>query len=101
MQHKYPQPAQLPPNNNQKPTPSKKIHSHLTEPNRIPHPNRTKTTRWTPEETRRFYMALRQCGTDFTTMELMFPTRDRAQLKVRVCLIVFVCVPVCACAGVF
>ena len=45
--------------------------------------HRTKTTRWTPDETRRFYMALRQCGTDFTTMELMFPTRDRAQLKVR------------------
>lgn len=43
---------------------------------------RTKTTRWTTEETRKFYMALRQFGTDFTTMELMFPgTRDRRQLK--------------------
>ena len=43
---------------------------------------RTKTTRWTAEETRKFYMALRQCGTDFTTMELIFlGSRDRAQLK--------------------
>lgn len=42
---------------------------------------RTRTSRWTAEETKRFYAALRQCGTDFTTMELMFPSRDRAQLK--------------------
>ena len=45
--------------------------------------NRTKTTRWTEDETRLFYQALRQCGTDFTTMaSLLFEgKRDRAQLK--------------------
>lgn len=72
------------------------IDSHNPNPT-APHHISTKTTRWTPDETRRFYMALRQCGTDFTTMELMFPHRDRAQLKVRV--YVFACVQVCVKGG--
>lgn len=62
-------------------------------------PSRTKTTRWTPEETRRFYMALRQCGTDFTTMELMFPHRDRAQLKVCTWVLTTTCMDVCVGVG--
>ena len=37
--------------------------------------------RWEPEETIRFYKALRICGTDFSLMETMFPCRDRKQLK--------------------
>lgn len=44
-------------------------------------PHRKQTKRWTVEETRDFYKALRQFGTDFTTMEVMFPQRDRRQLK--------------------
>jgi hypothetical protein len=45
--------------------------------------SRTRATRWTDAETRLFYQALRQCGTDFTTMaSLLFAgRRDRAQLK--------------------
>ena len=50
---------------------------------------RQKTSRWTVEETRKFYLALRQCGTDFTTMESFFDggedgtstKRNRKQLK--------------------
>ena len=47
-----------------------------------------KTLRWTVEETRNFYVALRQCGTDFTTMMSFFDgssddrrKRSRKQLK--------------------
>mmetsp|Transcript_8767 Transcript_8767/g.12499 ORF Transcript_8767/g.12499 Transcript_8767/m.12499 type:complete len:582 (+) Transcript_8767:15-1760(+) len=48
---------------------------------------RQKTTRWTIEETRKFYISLRQCGTDFSTMESFFNgsddenKRNRKQLK--------------------
>lgn len=40
--------------------------------------------RWFPwgiEETRQFYEALRQCGTDFTLLQAFFPSRTRKQLK--------------------
>ena len=37
--------------------------------------------RWGLEETRRFYSALRQYGTDFTSMQSMFPGRNQRQLK--------------------
>ena len=43
---------------------------------------RTRAKRWTAGETRAFYDALRQCGTDFGMMELYFGgTRERGQLK--------------------
>ncbi len=49
--------------------------------------SREKSIRWTVEETRKFYLALRQCGTDFTTMANFFDgsdgkrKRSRKQLK--------------------
>ena len=36
---------------------------------------------WGIEETRQFYEALRQCGTDFTLLQAFFPSRTRKQLK--------------------
>jgi len=48
---------------------------------------RQKVQRWDVAETRKFYLALRQCGTDFSTMESFFDgadegnTRQRKQLK--------------------
>ena len=44
--------------------------------------NRKGPQHWTPEETERFYEALRQIGTDFSTMEAYFGSkRTRRQLK--------------------
>lgn len=47
--------------------------------------NRMKTQHWKLDETRLFYTALRQCGTDFSTMEQMYESFDtpksRRQLK--------------------
>ena len=48
---------------------------------------RQKVQRWDVAETRKFYVALRQCGTDFSTMESFFDgadegnKRERKQLK--------------------
>lgn len=36
---------------------------------------------WGIDETRRFYEALSQCGTDFSLMQVFFPRRTRKQLK--------------------
>lgn len=36
---------------------------------------------WGIEETRLFYDALRQCGTEFSLMQTFFPNRTRKQLK--------------------
>ena len=38
---------------------------------------------WGLEETRQFYGALRQCGTDFTVIQTLFPTRNRRQMKLK------------------
>ena len=38
---------------------------------------------WGIEETKLFYSALRQCGTDFTNMMAFFPGRTRRQLKLK------------------
>jgi transcription factor TFIIIB component B'' len=38
---------------------------------------------WGVEETRLFYQALRQCGTEFTMMQAFFPGRTRKQLKMK------------------
>lgn len=38
---------------------------------------------WGVEETRRFYEALKQCGTDFSLMLAFFPGRTRRQLKLK------------------
>ena len=44
--------------------------------------NRNKSQRWTADQTRLFYQALRQVGTDFGTMEAFFSEkRTRKQLK--------------------
>ncbi len=45
--------------------------------------NRSKTANWGMEETRTFYHALRQCGTDFSLMQAFFPNRTRKQLKFK------------------
>lgn len=42
---------------------------------------RQKPKQWTVEETSLFYVALRQCGADFTTMESFFENRTRRQLR--------------------
>ena len=43
--------------------------------------DRPKGHAWGIEETRQFYEALRQCGTDFTLLQAFFPSRTRKQLK--------------------
>lgn len=44
-------------------------------------PSRRGGERWGLEETRRFYAALQQCGTDFTLMQSLFPNRTQRELK--------------------
>ena len=41
----------------------------------------TKPSRWSVDETREFYRALRQCGPDFSMMQMFLPGRTRSQLK--------------------
>jgi transcription factor TFIIIB component B'' len=36
---------------------------------------------WNVEETKKFYSALQQCGTEFSIMESFFPSKSRKQLK--------------------
>lgn len=47
----------------------------------VPLTANVKYERWAPEETRQFYAALQQCGTDFTLMQSYFPGRTQRQLK--------------------
>lgn len=42
---------------------------------------REKADRWSVEETKKFYNALRQLGTDFTMIGMLFPGRSRKQIK--------------------
>jgi len=44
---------------------------------------RQKTQRWSVDETRKFYVALRQCGTDFSTMESFFDGADEGNERTR------------------
>ena len=44
---------------------------------------RRKSFRWGLEETRSFYKALRQVGTEFSLMQSFFPGRTRKQLKAK------------------
>ena len=48
--------------------------SYTSQPRQIP-------TRWSVTETKSFYRALRQCGTDFSMMEMFLVGRTRSQLK--------------------
>jgi hypothetical protein len=48
--------------------------SYITKP-------RSRPQRWTAEETKSFYRALRQCGTDFSMMQMFLEGRSRSQLK--------------------
>jgi hypothetical protein len=48
--------------------------SYITKP-------RSRPQRWTAEETKSFYRALRQCGTDFSMMQMFLEGRTRSQLK--------------------
>ena len=48
--------------------------SYVSKPRTVP-------VRWTPRETRGFYDALRQCGTDFGLMQMYCTGRTRMQLK--------------------
>eukprot|EP00128_Syssomonas_multiformis_P014835 Colp12_sorted_trinity150504_noHs@17256 len=43
--------------------------------------NREKVSRWTKEETQKFYLALSMCGTDFGLIHALFKHRSRAQIK--------------------
>ena len=47
----------------------------------VPKKVRVPAERWSLEETRRFYDALRRFGTDFTMMLTAFPGRTKRQLK--------------------
>ena len=44
---------------------------------------RQKMQRWNVEETRKFYTSLRQCGTDFSTMESFFDGEDGGNKRTR------------------
>ena len=39
------------------------------------------TEKWTEEETNLFYDGLRQCGTDFSLLQMLFPKRTRRQIR--------------------
>ena len=54
------------------------VHSRVTS---WTYSRRTSTERWTAEETKKFYLALSQCGTDFTMIGNLFPKRTRRQIK--------------------
>jgi hypothetical protein len=43
--------------------------------------DKRKSSAWGIEETRLFYGALRQCGTEFSLMQTFFPSRTRRELK--------------------
>jgi len=43
--------------------------------------DKLKSKRWSIEQTKLFYNALRQVGSDFSTMMAFFPDRDRRQLR--------------------
>lgn len=43
--------------------------------------NRRPAKVWGLEETRLFYSAVRQCGTDFSMMQAFFPHRSRREVK--------------------
>ena len=43
--------------------------------------NRTTNRKWGVDETKSFYRALRQCGSDFSMMQMFLPNRTRGQLK--------------------
>jgi transcription factor TFIIIB component B'' len=45
--------------------------------------NRKASHVWGLEETRMFYQALRQCGTEFSMMQSFFPHRSRRELKLK------------------
>mmetsp|Transcript_99348 Transcript_99348/g.195149 ORF Transcript_99348/g.195149 Transcript_99348/m.195149 type:complete len:237 (+) Transcript_99348:72-782(+) len=45
--------------------------------------NKKKSKAWGIEETRQFYKALQQCGTEFSVMESFFPERTRKELKMK------------------
>jgi len=48
--------------------------SYTSQPRQVP-------TRWSVTETKSFYRALRQCGSDFSMMEMFLVGRTRSQLK--------------------
>ncbi|CAI0437951.1 unnamed protein product [Linum tenue] len=43
--------------------------------------NRTRTVRWSKQETDLFYEGIRQFGTDLSLVQQLFPGRDRRQIK--------------------
>ncbi|RYH29991.1 hypothetical protein EON65_06635 [archaeon] len=45
--------------------------------------NKKPSRAWGIEETRLFYQALRQCGTEFSMMQTFFPHRTRRELKLK------------------
>lgn len=47
-------------------------------------------TLWGIEETKHFYDALRQCGTDFTIMQGLFPSRSRRQMKLKFMRLIYI-----------
>jgi hypothetical protein len=42
---------------------------------------RSRADRWSPEETRLFFRALSMCQTDFSLINMLFPKRNRRQIK--------------------
>jgi hypothetical protein len=44
---------------------------------------RTKSSKWTAEETERFYDAIRQNGSDLAMIALYFPGRSRSQIRAK------------------
>lgn len=44
---------------------------------------RSRSEKWTPQDVELLYEALAMCGTDFSMVEVFFPTRTRAHVKAR------------------
>jgi hypothetical protein len=54
--------------------------THITSATYAKH---SRSERWTPEDVELLYEALSMCGTDFSMVEVFFPTRTRAHIKAR------------------
>lgn len=59
------------------------VHENVTHVTSATYSKRSRSDKWTDEEIKTFYNALRQCGTDFSMICKFFKNRTRTQIKNR------------------
>jgi len=65
----------------QLPTDYAVLYESSTLMNNQSYSKRATSRKWSQEDTKKFYIALRKYGTDFSVIESIFPDRSRSQLK--------------------